>query len=118
MNTFLIGSRVEIHHYPDWSGTAFLAFEDAEYRIPGEVARILAESLLSAERAGKPLEQRRLACAICSQPAGMVWVTGDETIEHALCESCHAEIARARDLKADATIPAAIKAAFSPEDKS
>ena len=98
MNTFLIGSRVEIHHYPDWSGTAFLAFEDAEYRIPGEVAKILAESLLSAERGGSALEKRTLVCAICGQPAGTAWVTGgEEGVEHALCGSCHDEVAKSQD---------------------
>lgn len=102
MNTFLIGSQVEIHHYPDWSGTAFLAFEDAEYRIPGEVARILAESLLTAERgSGGALEKRNLNCAICGQPAGAAWVTGgEEGVSHALCGSCHDDIAK--DQGADA----------------
>jgi hypothetical protein len=45
MNTFLIGSRVEIHHSPDWCGSAFLAYGEMVFRIPGMVAKILVECL-------------------------------------------------------------------------
>jgi hypothetical protein len=118
MNTFLIGSRVEIHHYPDWSGSAFLAYEDMEYRIPGQVAKILVESLLKVEKESDPLEKKSLDCSACGKFAGTAWTTkGDDAIDHAICPDCHSDMDKASKLKSGGVIPAAVKAAFSPEDE-
>ncbi len=118
MNTFLFGSRVEIHHYPDWSGSAFLAFEDMEYRIPGQVAKILVEAILKAEKETAPLAKKSLDCSMCGKPAGTAWTTkSDAAVRHAICAGCHSDMDKARKLKSGGVIPAAVKAAFSPEDE-
>lgn len=60
MNTFVIGSRLEIHHYPDWSGSAFLCFQDEEYRIPGEAAKLLVDFILDLQKERRRLEEQGL----------------------------------------------------------
>lgn len=49
MNEFLIGHKVRIHHYADWSGSAFLIYGEEEFRIPGEAARIIVHALRRAQ---------------------------------------------------------------------
>lgn len=118
MNTFLFGSRVEIHHYPDWSGSAFLAYEDMEYRIPGQVAKILVEAILKAEKETTPLNKKSLDCSMCGKFAGTTWTTKGADAIRAICPDCHADMDKARNLKSGGVIPAAVKAAFAPDDDS
>ena len=49
MNEFLIGHKLRIRHYADWSGSAFLIFREEEFRIPGEAARIIVTALRRAQ---------------------------------------------------------------------
>ena len=91
MNTFLIGTRLEIHHYPDWSGSAFLSFDDAEYRIPGEAAQILIEKVRTWERE-RGLHEVALQCTVCNKDAGRAWLPPDSRI-HAVCNGCRERVA-------------------------
>lgn len=91
MNTFLIGTRLEIHHYPDWSGTAFLSFDDAEYRIPGEAAKILIEKVRTWERE-RGLHEEALTCTACGEEAGRAWLQRGQKI-HAVCGACSERVA-------------------------
>jgi hypothetical protein len=95
MNTFLIGTRLEIHHSPDWSGPAFLAFDDAEYRIPGEAAKILVEKVRTWERE-RGLHEVALTCTACGGDAGKVWLTRDQKV-NAVCDGCRAKVAALAD---------------------
>jgi len=49
MNTFLIGRKVRILHYPDFSGRALLSYADEEYPIPAAAAKEIIETLRSAQ---------------------------------------------------------------------
>jgi hypothetical protein len=100
MNTVVIGTRLEIRHYTDWSGSAFLFFEDEEYRIPGEVARIIVESILHLQNDTRKLEERILECSICREPAGkaLLLPKGEGNLEHAMCATCHDEMDKLRRL--------------------
>ena len=99
MNIFVIGKQLQIHHYPDWSGSAFLCFQDEEYRIPGTAAKILVEAVLALQTEQRKLEERSLACTICGQPAGKALLPeGEGGLRHAMCTSCHEEMVKLRKL--------------------
>lgn len=49
MNTFLIGRKVRILHYPDFSGRALLEYEEVEYPIPAAAAKEIIEALRTAQ---------------------------------------------------------------------
>lgn len=100
MNTFVIGNRLEIHHYPDWSGSAFLCFDDEEYRIPGDAAKILVEFVLGLQHEQRRLEEQGLPCTICGEPAGKALLVpeADGGLRHAMCGTCHDEMVKLRQL--------------------
>ncbi len=100
MNTFVIGSRLEIHHYSDWTGSAFLCFDDEEFRLPGEAAKILVDFILGLQHERRKLEEQGVPCTICGQPAGKALLLPDsaDSLRHAMCAACHDEMVKLRNL--------------------
>ena len=90
MNQFLIGQKLRIHHYSDWSGSAFLDFAEEAFRIPGEAARLIVFALRRAQTQGPDLEEHTMTCARCGGAAGTAWlpVADKRAVRAALCRDC------------------------------